>query len=77
MEKDGSMSEAEMIACLERQMALLPPTGFDLSSEEQFFSVGEWLLVFEGIYVANKVSVRPDRYPFQRHGSRSSTLLIL
>jgi len=54
MEKDGSMSEAEMIACLERQMALLPPTGFDLSSEEQFFSVGEWLLVFEGIYVANK-----------------------
>ena len=23
------------------------------------------------------VSVRPDRYPFQRHGSRSSTLVIL
>jgi hypothetical protein len=41
MEKDGGMSEAEMIACLERQMALLPQTGFDISSEEQFFSVGE------------------------------------
>ena len=23
------------------------------------------------------VSVRPDRYPFQRHGSRSSTFVIL
>ena len=27
--------------------------------------------------VEEKVSVRPDRYPFQRHGSRSSTLVIL
>lgn len=34
MEKGDSMSEAEMIVCLERQMALLRPTGFDLSSEE-------------------------------------------
>lgn len=26
---------------------------------------------------AFSVTVRPDRYPFQRHGSRSSTLVIL
>ena len=28
-------------------------------------------------YVATYVSVRPDRYPFHRHGSRSSTFVIL
>lgn len=48
------MTEAEMIKSLERQMNRLMPTGFDLSMERRFFSVGEWLLVFEGIYVANK-----------------------
>jgi hypothetical protein len=48
------MTEKEMVESLERQLTLLRPTGFDLSSEEQFLSVGEWLLVFEGIYVGNK-----------------------
>ena len=35
-------------------MNILVSTGFDLSMEKRFFYVGEWLLVFEGIYVANK-----------------------
>ena len=43
-----------MIVSLERQIELLRPTGFDLSMERRFFDVGEWLLVFEGIYVGNK-----------------------
>ena len=29
------------------------------------------------MYARGMVTVRPDRYPFQRHGSRSSTLMIL
>ena len=48
------MTEVEMIKSLERQMNRLVPTGFDLSMERRFFHVGEWLLVFEGIYVGNK-----------------------
>ncbi len=48
------MTESEMIDSLERQMGRLVPTGFDLSMERRFFNAGEWLLVFEGIYVGNK-----------------------
>lgn len=48
------MTEAEMIESPERQMALLQLTGFNLSSEKQFLSVGAWLLAFEGIHVGNK-----------------------
>jgi hypothetical protein len=48
------MTEKEMIASLQRQIELLRPTGFDLSSEDEFMYVGEWLLAFEGIYVGNK-----------------------
>lgn len=51
------MTEPEVIESLKRQLDRLAVTGFDLSMERRFFSVGEWLLVFEGIYVGNK------RYP--------------
>ena len=48
------MTEAEMIKSLERQINRLVQTGFDLPMERRFFHAGEWLLVFEGIYVGNK-----------------------
>ncbi len=48
------MTEKEMIASLERQTDLLRPTGFDLSSVDEFIFVGEWLLAFEWIYVGDR-----------------------
>lgn len=51
------MREPEMIDCLERNLAKLRASGFDTALEDEFFFVGEWLMVFEGIFVGNR------RYP--------------
>jgi len=48
------MNEPEMTSLLKQQIVKLEPTGFDLAMDKQFLYVGEWLLAFEGVYVANQ-----------------------
>jgi hypothetical protein len=51
------MNENEMVGLLEKQLQRIKQLDVDVSGDQQFFDVGEWLLAFEGIYVANQ------RYP--------------
>ena len=48
------MNEEEMVDILESQLNLLEEAGIDVSGDQEFFHVGEWLLAFEGVYVANR-----------------------
>ena len=48
------MTETEMALLLEKQIAKLHEAGADMSMDQTFFRVGEWLLAFEGVYVMNR-----------------------
>ncbi len=48
------MTEKEMITLLEKLLSSLHRAGVDVSGDQIFFDVGEWLLAFEGVYVASR-----------------------
>lgn len=48
------MNENEMIELLEKQLQRIKQLNIDMSGDQQFFDVGEWLLAFEGVYVENQ-----------------------
>jgi hypothetical protein len=48
------MTEEDMADILESQLDALEKAGIDMYSEQRCFYVGEWLIAFEGVYVANQ-----------------------
>lgn len=58
------MTEDDMIAALETCVEQLEAAGQNTASVDQFLDVGEWLLAFEGLYVAHLD--RPDLFDSQQ-----------
>ena len=48
-----SVTEDDMIAVLETCLDQLDTAGLGTASVDRFMDVGEWLLAFEGLYVAH------------------------
>ena len=48
------MTDKEAINLLEKQIMALVAAGVDMSTDQEFFRVGEYDLALEGVYVAHK-----------------------